>query len=246
MAELLTLESLAALLTLTGLEVILGIDNIVFIAIVTSRLDPGVQPRARRAGLLAAMAMRIALLLCISWIMGLTRPLFTVIGREVSGKDLVLLAGGLFLLAKATMEIHHKLETADAPPRETRPPAAFWGAVGQIMALDIIFSLDSVVTAVGMTPHLPIMIAAIVAAVLVMLVFAETVSAFIKRHPTLKMLALAFLLLIGAMLVLEGAGIHVPRGYIYFAMAFSLGVEFLNIRTTRRRSAAGRRVSPPS
>lgn len=236
LAQLLTLESLAALLTLTALEIVLGIDNIVFIAIVTSGLDPRIQPRARRTGLLAAMTMRIVLLLAISWIMSLTRTLFTVLGHEVSGKDLVLLAGGLFLLAKATLEIHQRIETAGEQPHHSRRPAAFWPAVGQIMALDIIFSLDSVVTAVGMARHLSIMIAAIVAAVLVMLVFAEVVSAFIKRHPTLKMLALAFLLLIGAMLVLEGAGVHVPRGYIYFAMAFSLAVEMLNIRTTRRRA----------
>jgi len=237
-AELLTLENLAALLTLAGLEIVLGIDNIVFIAIITARLEKHRQPLARKLGLLGAMVTRIVLLLGIAWLMGLTRELFAVFGHGISGKDLILLAGGLFLLAKATREIHHKLEDAETGQTARRQPARMAAAIGQIMLIDVIFSLDSVITAVGMVQRVPIMIAAIVIAVLVMMIFAEAVSGFIERHPTLKMLALAFLLMIGLMLVLEGVGIHVPRGYIYFAMAFSLGVELLNIRALRRRARA--------
>ncbi|MBU0638781.1 MAG: TerC family protein [Planctomycetes bacterium] len=249
MAELLTLESLVALLTLAALEIVLGIDNIVFIAIVTGRLEPRVQPRARRLGLLAAMCARIALLFCITWIMRLDKDLFAVLGQGISGKDLILAAGGLFLLAKATYEIHHKLEVPRESHQKARPAAAsFTAAIGQIMMIDVIFSLDSVITAVGMTEgmgsdgvRLTIMITAIVVAVGVMLAFAEPVSAFIERHPTMKMLALAFLLLIGVMLVAEAFDQHVKRGYIYFAMAFSLGVEMLNIRARKAaRVTAGK------
>jgi predicted tellurium resistance membrane protein TerC len=237
-SDLLTFEALAALLTLTALEIVLGIDNIVFIAITTSRLEPRVQPRARRLGLLGAMATRILLLICIKWIMGLTAELFTVFQQTVTGKDLILIGGGLFLLAKATYEIHHKLEAR--PEQGTKPTAAtasFAAAIGQIMLLDVIFSLDSVITAVGMARQLAIMIAAIVIAVVIMMVFAEAVSGFVERHPTLKMLALAFLLLVGVLLVAEGLHQHINRGYIYFAMAFSLGVEILNIRVRRNRAA---------
>ena len=238
MSDLLTFEALAALLTLTALEIVLGIDNIVFIAISTSRLEPRVQPRARRVGLLAAMAMRIVLLVCIKWIMGLTADLFTVFGETFSGKDLILLGGGIFLLAKATYEVHHKLEAAGEPSqRPSDGSASFAAAIGQIMLIDIVFSLDSVITAVGMARQLAIMIAAIVIAVLIMMLFADFVSAFVERHPTLKMLALAFLLLIGVMLVAESFHQHINRGYIYFAMAFSLGVEILNIRMRRKREA---------
>ncbi len=238
MSELLTFESLAALLTLTALEIVLGIDNIVFIAITTSRLEPRIQPRARRLGLLGAMVTRILLLLCIKWIMGLTAELFAIFGHTFTGKDLILLAGGIFLLAKATYEIHHKLEAGpEAPPGRAARVASFGAAVGQIMVIDVIFSLDSVITAVGMARHLAIMIAAIVIAVIVMMIFAEAVSRFIERHPTLKMLALAFLLLIGVMLVAEGFHQAIDRKYIYFAMAFSLGVEMLNIRARRNRAA---------
>lgn len=241
MPELFTFENLAALLTLTLLEIVLGIDNIVFIAIITGRLEPGVQPRARRLGLLAAMGTRIVLLLSIKWIMGLEEELFKLFDHGVSGKDLILLAGGLFLLGKATFEIHDKLET---PKEDSKHPqgravavASFGKVILQIMLIDVVFSLDSVVTAVGMTKHLPVMITAIVIAVLVMMIFAETVSAFIERHPTLKMLALSFLLLIGVMLVAEGCHQHISRGYIYFAMAFSLVVEALNIRASRVQPA---------
>jgi predicted tellurium resistance membrane protein TerC len=248
--ELLTFQCFAALLTLAALEIVLGIDNIVFIAIVTGRLERKVQPRARRLGLLGAMITRILLLLGITWIMQLDSELFRVFSQGFSGKDLILLAGGLFLLAKATYEIHHKLE--DRPDEsKTRAAAAasFAAAIGQIMVIDMVFSLDSVITAVGMTEgigsygvRLTIMIAAIVLAVAVMMVFAEAVSAFIEHHPTLKMLALAFLLLIGVMLVAESFHQHISRGYIYFAMAFSLLVEILNIKassTIRARAPEG-------
>jgi predicted tellurium resistance membrane protein TerC len=243
--ELLTLNSLAALLTLAGLEIVLGIDNIVFIAIITGRLKPTVQPRARRLGLLAAMATRILLLFAITWIMSLTNSLFSVLGQDISGKDLVLLAGGLFLVAKATHEIHEKLEVPAADQhKHGHAAASFAAAIVQIMVIDIVFSLDSVITAVGMTEgiehynvRLTVMIAAIVIAVGVMMVFAEAVSKFIEHHPTMKMLALAFLILIGVMLTAEAFDKHIPRGYVYFAMAFSLGVEMLNIRARTARGA---------
>ena len=241
MAELFTIESLIALLTLAALEIVLGIDNIVFIAIITGRLDPKIQSRARKVGLLAAMGMRILLLLCISWIMQLTNELFTLFDHGFSGKDMILLGGGLFLLAKATYEIHHKLEL-DGPEEEHATAAkvavaSFGAAIVQIMLIDVVFSLDSVITAVGMAKHIPIMIAAIVVAVGVMMVFADPVSDFVERHPTMKMLALAFLLLIGVMLVAEGLGQHISRGYIYFAMAFSLVVELLNMRVRKNHTS---------
>ena len=235
MAELISFESLAALATLAALEIVLGIDNIVFIAIVTGRLDPKVQPRARRIGLLAAMVARILLLLCITWIMGLKRDLFTLLGHGFSGKDLILLGGGFFLLAKATYEIHHKLEVVADAGQTRRVAGSFAAAIGQIMLIDVVFSLDSVITAVGMARQVAVMVAAIVLAVIVMMVFAEPISRFIERHPTMKMLALSFLLLVGVMLVAEAFDKHIGRGYIYFAMTFSLGVEMLNIRVRRNR-----------
>ena len=232
MSELLTSENLIALITLASLEIVLGIDNIVFISILTSKLPPAQQPRARRIGLLLAMGMRIALLLALSWVMGLTQPLFTALGQEISGRDAILLLGGLFLVAKATWEIHDKLEGAGRGAATAR--AASLGAIlVQIMLLDVVFSLDSVITAVGMAREIAVMIAAVVTAVLAMLIFAGAVSAFIERHPTVKMLALSFLLLIGVMLIADGLGQHVSKGYIYFAMAFSLFVELLNMRLRR-------------
>jgi predicted tellurium resistance membrane protein TerC len=242
--QLLTVENAIALLTLTALEVVLGIDNVVFIAILTAKLDPGVQARARRIGLLAAMVMRIALLLCISWITRLTEPLLTVAGLAISGKDLILLIGGLFLIAKATYEIHHKLE-GPSPEQTTKRAASFSAAIVQIMLIDAVFSLDSVITAVGMVKPeaVGIMIIAIVIAVLVMMAFAGPVSGFVERHPSIKMLALAFLILIGVMLMAEGLHQHVSKGYIYFAMAFSLAVELLNIRA--RRVASRHSHRPP-
>ena len=237
MTELLTTESLIALLTLTSLEIVLGIDNIVFISILVAKLPQADQARARRIGLLLAMGMRIALLLAISWVMGLTKPLVSVLDHSFAGRDLILLFGGLFLVAKATWEIHDKLEGeshgADGKGRAT---AAFGAILIQIVMLDIVFSLDSVITAVGMARHIEIMIAAVMIAVGVMMLFAGAISDFIERHPTMKMLALSFLLLIGVVLVADGFGQHVSKGYIYFAMAFSLFVEILNIRIRRTKA----------
>jgi predicted tellurium resistance membrane protein TerC len=232
MSELLTGENLIALLTLASLEIVLGIDNIVFISILTSKLPRARQPRARRVGLLLAMGMRIGLLLTLSWVMGLTRPLASVLGREISGRDAILVLGGLFLVGKATWEIHDKLEGAEHAAAGARA-ASFAGIMVQIMLLDLVFSLDSVITAVGMAREIAVMVAAVVMAVMVMLVFAGPISAFIERHPTVKMLALSFLLLIGVMLIADGFGQHVSKGYIYFAMAFSLFVELLNLRLRR-------------
>ncbi len=228
--SLLTAENAIAFVTLTVLEIVLGIDNIVFIAILTGKLDASERNKARRAGLAAAMIMRILLLLCITWIMGLTSTLLTLRGHEVTGKDLILIAGGLFLLGKSTREIHDKLE---GPPTDTtmgKTPASIGAAVGQIMVLDLVFSIDSVITAVGMARHLTVMIAAVVTAVGAMMVFASPVCDFVERHPTMKVLALSFLILIGVTLVAEGAGSHLNRGYIYFAMAFSFAVELLHMR----------------
>jgi predicted tellurium resistance membrane protein TerC len=220
------------LVTLTALEVVLGIDNIVFISILSSKLPLPEQPRARRLGLGAAMLTRILLLFSISWVITLSRPLFAVFELAISGRDLVLFGGGLFLLAKATYEIHDKLEGAGhAGPAGA---ASFGGVIAQIMLLDVVFSLDSVITAVGMVDELAVMVLAVVIAVAFMMWFAEPVSAFVHRHPTIRMLALAFLLLIGVMLVAEGLHQHIPKGYIYFAMAFSLGVETLNLRLRAR------------
>jgi predicted tellurium resistance membrane protein TerC len=214
---------------LVTLEIVLGIDNIVFISILSSKLPAPEQPRARRLGLIAAMLMRILLLFSLAWIARLTEPLFAVLGHPVSGRDLVLLLGGLFLIAKSVLEIHDKLEGPEGD-EEPRTEPSFTGVIVQIMLLDIVFSLDSVITAVGMVDELQVMVLAIVVAVGVMMAFAETVSAFIERHPTVKMLALSFLLLIGLTLLVEGLGHHVPKGYVYFAMGFAIFVEFLNLR----------------
>jgi predicted tellurium resistance membrane protein TerC len=232
MAELFTSENLIALLTLTSLEIVLGIDNIVFISILVAKLPAAQQAPARRLGLLLAMGMRIALLLAITWVMGLTRPLFSVWDHGFTGRDLILLLGGLFLVAKATWEIHDKLEGGDHADRKAAA-ASFGAILVQIMLLDIVFSLDSVITAVGMARDVEIMIAAVMIAVLVMMVAARRISDFIERHPTMKMLALSFLLLIGVVLIADGFGQHVSKGYIYFAMAFSLFVEVLNLRIRR-------------
>ena len=222
-----------ALATLTALEIVLGIDNVVFISILSAKLPLAQQARARRVGLGLAMLMRIALLFSLAWIIRLTAPLFSVIGHEISGRDLILLLGGLFLLAKSTHEIHQKLEGEEGHV-STRTAASFGSVLVQIVLLDIVFSLDSVITAVGMVDEIAIMVAAVVIAVGFMLVFAGPISSFVERHPTVKMLALSFLLLIGFALVAEGFDQHIPKGYIYFAMAFSLGVEMLNLRLRRR------------
>lgn len=232
-------ENLIALATLAGLEIVLGIDNIVFIAILAGKLPASQQAAARRVGLLGAMVTRILLLLGISWLMGLTRPLFEVGATALSGKDLILLVGGLFLIAKATWEIHHKV-TGDAHAAGTGPApavASFTAVVAQIMAVDIVFSLDSVITAVGMANALWVMIAAVIAAVAVMMLVAGPITRFIDKNPALKMLALSFLLLIGTLLTAEGLHQHIDKGYVYFAMAFSLGVELLNMRAGARPAA---------
>jgi len=223
-----------ALATLTSLEVVLGVDNIVFITILVAKLPEHQQKKARMLGLSLAMVMRIALLFSLSWIMGLTKPLFHLWSHAISGRDLILLLGGLFLLAKATHEIHDKLE-GDGGPATGKVHAAFWNVLTQIMLLDVVFSLDSVITAIGMADQISIMVIAVVLAVAFMMVFSEAISAFVHRHPTVKMLALSFLLLIGVMLIADGFGQHIPKGYIYFAMAFSLFVEMLNLRVRRAR-----------
>jgi predicted tellurium resistance membrane protein TerC len=222
-----------ALATLTALEIVLGIDNVVFISILAGKLPPEQQARARRVGLGLAMFMRIGLLFSLVWVIRLTAPLFSVIGHEISGRDLILLLGGLFLLAKSTHEIHQKLE-GEQGHISTRTAASFGSVIVQILLLDMVFSLDSVITAVGMVDEIGVMVAAVVIAVGFMLVFAAPISGFVERHPTVKMLALSFLLLIGFALIAEGFGQHIPKGYIYFAMAFSLGVEMLNLRLRRR------------
>lgn len=228
--ELLTPENIAALLTLTGLELVLGIDNIVFIIVVTSRVEERRQRSARRLGIGLAMISRIALLLVLAWILKLTVPLFTILGHTVSGKDIVLVGGGLFLLGKATAEIHERVEGAKKESTNDFAGITFTSAVVQIMILDIVFSLDSVITAIGMAQHLWIMIIAIVVSVILMLVFTNAVSRFVMEHPTIQMLAFSFLILVGIFLIAEGFGRHINRGYIYFAMAFSLCVEILNLR----------------
>ena len=224
-----------AFATLTALEIVLGIDNVIFISILAQKLPEGQQAKARRVGLGLAMFMRIALLFSLAWVIGLTAPLFEVAGVEVSGRDLVLLLGGLFLLAKSTHEIHGSLE-GEAGHTSARVAPSFASVIAQILVLDIVFSLDSVITAVGLVDHLPVMVAAVVVAVAVMMFAAGPISAFVNRHPTVKMLALSFLLLIGVMLVAESFDVHVPKGYIYFAMAFSLGVEMLNLRLRKPRT----------
>ena len=227
-------DTWVALLTLTALEIVLGIDNIVFISILAAKLPPEQQARARRVGLALALFMRLALLTSISFIVRLTEPLFSIVGHEVSGRDLILIGGGLFLLAKATFEIHEMLEGERPHGRPAGAAASFGSIVIQILLLDVVFSLDSVITAVGMADELLVMAAAVVIAVGVMLVAAGPIGSFVGRHPTVKMLALSFLLLIGMSLVSEGLDVHVPKGYIYFAMGFSVFVELLNLRVRGR------------
>jgi len=227
-------ETWIALLTLTALEIVLGIDNIVFITIMVGKLPKAQQDRARALGLGAAMAMRIALLFSISFIIGLTEPILTILGQEISWRDVILIGGGLFLIGKATFEIHERLEGEESQRTVSPKVYGFTAVIVQIMLLDIIFSLDSVITAIGMANELAVMVAAIVIAVGVMLISARAIGEFVDRHPTLKMLALSFLLLIGTALVAEGLEVHIPKDYIYFAMAFSVFVELLNLRVRRR------------
>jgi predicted tellurium resistance membrane protein TerC len=218
-----------ALGTLTFLEIVLGVDNIIFISILSGKLPEEQQAKARRLGLLGAMVTRVLLLFSLAWIIRLTQPWFTVVGQEISGRDLILILGGLFLLGKATYEIHDKLEGEEGHASK-RVAASFMSVIIQIMLLDIVFSLDSVITAVGMVDELWVMIAAVIIAVGIMMVSAEPISAFVHRHPTVKMLALSFLLLIGLSLIAEGFDHHIPKGYIYFAMGFSVFVEMINLR----------------
>ena len=234
MLELLTQPDVyVSLLTLTAMEIVLGIDNVIFISILSGKLPPAQQPIARRLGLALALVLRLALLFAISWVMGLTAPLFDVLGKAFSGRDLILLCGGLFLVAKATHEIHDKLEVAHEN-RARGAGASFGLILVQILVLDVVFSLDSVITAVGMAQHLFVMVVAMVAAVGVMLVFAGRIGDFVDRHPSMKILALSFLLLIGVMLIADGMGQHIGKGYIYFAMAFSLAVELINMRMRKK------------
>ncbi len=223
-----------ALITLTVLEIVLGIDNVIFISILAGKLPAGQQKRARQIGLALAMITRLLLLFSLSWLIGLTAPLFGVFGREVSGRDLILLAGGLFLIAKATHEIHDKLE-GEQEGKSAKVAASFGGVIVQIMLLDAVFSLDSVITAVGMVRVLWVMAAAIIIAVIVMLISVEWISTFVDRHPTIKMLALSFLLLIGFSLVAESLHQEIPKGYLYFAMGFSVMVEVLNLQVLKKQ-----------
>ncbi len=234
--SLTTPESWIALATLTSLEIILGIDNIIFISILAGRLPFSAQHSARRIGMIGAMCMRILLLFSLTWIMRLTQPLFAMVGHSFSGRDLILLMGGLFLIGKSTHEIHVKLEGEEAHQEATRTAASFGGVVAQMMIIDVVFSLDSVITAIGMTQSLAIMVAAVVVSVGLMLMASGWISDTVNRHPTLKMLALSFLMLIGVTLVAEGWGQHIAKGYIYGAMAFSLFVEILNLRVRTKIS----------
>ena len=227
-----TSSGLAALVTLTVLEIVLGVDNVIFISILASKLPESQQVPARRVGLLAALGMRILLLLSIAWISRLTNPLFSVFGRALSGRDLILMGGGLFLLAKATIEIHDRLEGEEGHS-SARVRPSFAAVITQIALLDIVFSLDSVITAVGMADEIIIMVTAVILSVGVMMFSAGFISAFVNRHPTVKVLALSFLLLIGVTLVGEGLGMHIPKGYIYFAMGFAVFVELINLRARR-------------
>lgn len=234
MEQLFTTEGLVALLTLSTLEIVLGIDNLVFLSIVTGRLSPEERPSARRFGIALACVTRIMLLLSLAWLAGMKQNLFSVGEIAFSVRDLVLIVGGLFLLVKATMEIHAEVEGDGGDEPTASPAASYWGAIIQIAVIDIVFSLDSVITAVGMVNNVPIMVAAILVSVAVMLIAANPVAEFIEKRPTLKMLALSFLILVGVALIADGFDFHIPRAYLYFAMAFSGGVEALNILARRR------------
>ncbi len=222
-----------ALLTLTALEIVLGIDNIIFLSIVVGRLPPQLRQRGRILGLSGAMITRILLLLSLTWVMRLTTPLFSILGQSISGRDLILIGGGLFLLFKSTQEIHSALEGEESSS-EVKVASGFIAVLAQIAIIDIIFSLDSVITAVGMAEHVPVMVIAIVIAVIIMMLFAKAIGDFVDTHPTIKILALSFLILVGVALIAEGFAFHIPKGYIYFAMAFSVVVEMLNIQMRKR------------
>ncbi len=231
-------ETWIALVTLTFLEIVLGIDNIIFISIVTDKLPESQQAKGRNIGLALALIFRVGLLLGITWIIGFSEPLFHVFEHPVSGRDLILLAGGLFLLGKSTSEIHHKLEGENEDQEHgTKVGLTLGSALVQIVALDMVFSFDSILTAIGLTEHVIIMICAVILSMIVMMLFSGAISRFINKHPTLQILALAFLILIGFMLMLDAMGFHVPKGYIYFAVAFSLGVEMANMRLRKAKNA---------
>ena len=227
----------ASLLALTALEIVLGIDNVIFVSVTASRLPEHQQRRARVIGLVLALLMRIALLMAIAWIVGLTAPIFTVMEMEISWRDLILIAGGLFLLYKGATEIHNAVEGEHSEDRNVSGTATFGAVITQIVILDLVFSLDSVITAVGMVDHIEVMVAAIVIAMGVMILATERIAAFIAAHPTAKVLALSFLILVGVALVSDGLHFHIPRGYIYFAIAFSIGVEAINLVAAKRRKA---------
>jgi predicted tellurium resistance membrane protein TerC len=229
------MELVISAISLTAMEIVLGIDNVIFIAILVGRLPPAQRARARTLGLSLALITRLMLLFAISWIMTLTQPFLHILNHEISGKDLILLAGGVFLIGKSTYEIYHKLEVSHAEQQAAMGAASFTGILAQIVLLDIVFSLDSVITAVGIVSNLAVIITAILIAVGIMLLFAGVVSDFVERHPSMKILALAFLLLIGVLLVAEGWGEHIDKGYIYFAMAFSVFIELLNMRLRRKQ-----------
>lgn len=240
-------EAWIAFATLSALEIVLGVDNIIFIAILAGRLPQDQREKARKIGLAGAFVTRLGLLSIISWIVHLNKPLFTVAGHGITGKELILLGGGVFLLYKATKEIHEKLEADDHEAGGTaRTAASFGGVIMQIMLLDMVFSIDSVITAVGMSPHIAVMVAANVVALIVMLLLGKGISSFVERHPSVKILALSFLLMIGLVLIGEGLEFHVPKGYIYGAMGFSVFVEMINIRTSRKARAAVKLHHTPS
>jgi predicted tellurium resistance membrane protein TerC len=244
MLELLTdPQAWIAFATLTALELVLGIDNVIFISILVDRLPRERREFARRLGLFMAMFMRVGLLLVLSWIVGLVAPLFTLLGQEISGRDLILILGGLFLIWKSTGEIHHSIE-GDEGEAASAVPATFAAVIVQIMLVDVVFSLDSIITAVGMVDDVAVMIAAVVASVALMMLFAGAIGRFVSDHPTIKMLALSFLVVVGVALIAEGFDTHVPKGYIYFAMAFSVGVEMLNIRMRKVRTTTARPSAP--
>ncbi len=238
MEHLFTSEALMAFITLSFLEVVLGIDNIIFISLLTNKLPRENQAKARTAGIALALVLRIAMLLGITWILGLVKPLFHIGEHAVSGRDLILFLGGIFLLWKSTSEIHHKVSQDEHGHKANKQVQSFASAILQIALIDLVFSFDSILTAVGMTEHLPIMIAAVIVSLSVMLLFAGKISAYMEARPTLQILALSFLILIGTMLVAEAAHYHVPKGYIYFSVAFSLGVEMLNMRMRKRGVAS--------
>ena len=244
MLELLTdPQAWIAFATLTALELVLGIDNIIFISILVDKLPPAQREFARRVGLFMAMFMRIGLLLVLAWIVGLVTPLFSLLGQEISGRDLILILGGLFLIWKSTTEVHQSLE-GEHTQKSSAVKATLASVLLQIMVIDLVFSLDSIITAVGMVDDVRIMIAAVIVSVLLMMVFAGPIGRFVSNHPTIKMLALSFLVVVGVVLVAEGFEHHVPKGYVYFAMAFSLTVEMLNIRM-RKKSAKRVELNPP-